>query len=156
MVREDAGGGIDGHAEDLFRVVLGDFLDLHAALGAGHDQDAGRVAVDQQREVELAGDVTAGFDVDAADVAAGGAGLLGDQRVADHRLGGGADFLGGAGEADAALALGVILEMAGATAAGMYLAFHHIDRAGQFGGCGFGFLRGPGGEALQHADAVAA
>ena len=105
---------------------------------------------------KLALDVAAGLDVDAADVSPAGAGLLGDQRVADHRLGGRPHLVGRAGQADAALALRIILEVAGATAAGVDLAFHHVDRAGELGG-GFGrLLGGPGGEALQDAHAVAA
>ena len=59
-----------------------------------------------------------------------GAGLLGDQRAAEHGLGGGDDLLERAGEADAALVAGVGLhEVALAAAAGMDLRLDHPEPA---------------------------
>ena len=82
---------IDGDGDDLFRRVVGDGLDVHAAFGRDDEGDAADRAVDQQRQIELAVDVGAVLDVEAVDLLAGRAGLLGDQRVAEHLLGVGDD-----------------------------------------------------------------
>ena len=82
--------------------------------------------------------------------------LLGDQRVADHRLRSGAGFLGRLGQADAALAVRVALEPAGAAAAGVDLAFDDGDGTWQLGGGGFGFLGRPSDVTVQDGHAVAA
>src|SRR6185437_12318152 len=123
-----AGGRIDRHLEDLLGVPGGDFLDLHAAFGRGHDGDARGLAVDQHAEIELALDVAALLDVDALHLAALGAGLLGDEHVAEHLGGVLADLLDGFDDAHAALALRIVFEAAGAAAAGMDLRLHHPDR----------------------------
>ena len=85
-------------------------------------------AVDQQREVELALDVAAVLDVEALDRLAGRAGLLGDQR---HGRASSAaccaDLLDRLGEAHAALAVGIVLELALAAAAGVDLRLHDGD-----------------------------
>ena len=56
--------------------LAGDLLDLHAAFGGGDQRDAAADAIDQQREIQLAGDVAAGLDIDAVHGAAGRPGLL--------------------------------------------------------------------------------
>ena len=48
-------------------LVRGDFLDVDAALGAGHEHDLAVGAVEDDAEVELAGDVDAGHDQDLVD-----------------------------------------------------------------------------------------
>jgi hypothetical protein len=83
----EADGGVDGLAEDLLRGVGGDLLDVHAALGGGHDGGAAGDAVEGDAEVELAGDVHALLDEQALDLLALGAGLDGDQGGAEHLLG---------------------------------------------------------------------
>src|SRR6185437_6103680 len=110
---------------DLLRMLGGDFLDLHAALGRGHHGDARGLAVDQHAEIELALDITALLDIDALHLAALGAGLLGDEHVAEHLGGVLADLLDRFDDAHAALALRIDLEAAGAAAAGMDLRLHH-------------------------------
>jgi hypothetical protein len=151
----DPGGGVHGDAQDLLGVVLGHLLDLHAALGAGHDDDARGVAVHQQGQVQLAGDVAAGLDIDAGDQLALGAGLLGDEHGADHGLGCRAGLLGRLGEAHAALAVRVVAEAPCAAAAGMDLGLHHVDRAGKLLRRFLGLLGRPGDMAVEHRDAVA-
>src|SRR5688572_20076265 len=85
--RLDAGGRIDRHLDDLFRMLGGDLLDLYAAFGRGHDGDARGGAVDQHAEIELAPDVATALHVDALHQLALGAGLVGDEGHADHALG---------------------------------------------------------------------
>ena len=84
VVGHDAGGRVDRDGEDLVRRVVGDLLDVHAALGRDHDGDAAGLAVDKRRKVELGGDVGALLDVEAVDLLAGRAGLEGDERAAEH------------------------------------------------------------------------
>jgi hypothetical protein len=50
---------------------MGDLLDVHAAFGGGDEGDAAGLPVDEEREVKLARDVRAVFDVDAVDLLAG-------------------------------------------------------------------------------------
>ena len=87
-------------------VLGGDLLDVHAALGRADEGDARGDAVDEQREVELARDVGAVLDVDAVDLLAGGAGLLGDEGAAQHLPGLVGGVLDRLGHADAALVAG--------------------------------------------------
>jgi hypothetical protein len=47
VVRHQAGGRVNGDGLNLFRRVMGDRLDVHAALGRGDDGDAASRAVDQ-------------------------------------------------------------------------------------------------------------
>ena len=53
--------GIDGDLVDLLRRVGGDFLDFHAALGARHQRDALRGAIDDHADVQFLADVRALF-----------------------------------------------------------------------------------------------
>jgi hypothetical protein len=47
LIRHDADGGINLLLDDLLGMLLGDFLDVHAAFGAGHDERARRGAIQQ-------------------------------------------------------------------------------------------------------------
>ena len=87
VVRHQAGRRIDGDGLDLLGRVVGDRLDIHAALGRGDDGDAAALAVDQQGQIEFLGDVDAVGDVEAVDLLALRPGLDGDQGLAQHLLG---------------------------------------------------------------------
>ena len=78
---------IDRLADDPLGGLLGDLLDVHAALGRSHYDVAGFGPVEQNGQVELAGDVDALLDVETVDLLAGRTGLDGHQGRAQHLLG---------------------------------------------------------------------
>ena len=80
---------VDRLAVDLLGRLVGDGLDLDAPLGRGHQHRALQAAVDGQAEVELAGDVVADGHEHLRDRLALGAGLVGDQGLAEQAGGGG-------------------------------------------------------------------
>ena len=58
----EARARIDRHLVDALGRLRGDFLDVHAAVGARHQHDALRHAIDDHRRVELLPDVGAFLD----------------------------------------------------------------------------------------------
>src|SRR6185369_2212268 len=140
----DAGGGIDRHLDDLFRMLGGDLFDLHPAFGGGHDGDARRRAVDQHAEIELAPDVAAALHIDALHQLALGAGLVGDEVHADHAARIVAHLVEGFGDLD---------PTAFAAAAGMDLRLHDPDLAAQLLGRLDRLVRGIGDLTRKDADA---
>src|SRR5262249_37462943 len=110
---------------------------------------------DQHAEIELALDVAAFLDIDAAHFLARAAGLFGHQHMAEHRLGDAPNLFGRLGDAHAAaLALGPF-ELAFAAAARVDLRLHHPDRTVQVGRDMLGLGRRVGHAALEHAHAIA-
>ncbi len=93
---------IHGFKEDLFRRFGRDFFDVHPAFGRGHQGDPVGGAVNQERDVELVGDIAATLNQDTLDDFAFRTGLVGDQRHAEHVAGELFDFIGGLGDLDAA------------------------------------------------------
>ena len=111
-------------------------------------RDATDRAIDQQRAVELAGDVGAILDVEPVHLLAGRAGLLGDQRRAQHLADESHHLIHRAGEANAALVTGGgFLEPTFATTAGMNLAFHDPEGTGERPGGRFRLFGGKDGYA---------
>src|SRR5690606_16107961 len=90
-----ADGGVDRLTEDLLRRLLGNRLDLHPPFGGGHDDVPAHGPIEQDRQVELAGDVDALFDIEAVDLLALVAGLDRDEGRAEHLRRQFADFGGG-------------------------------------------------------------
>ena len=138
---------IDREGQDLFGGVGGHLFDVHAAFGGADKRDAAGLTIDEEREVKLALDARAILDIDAVDLLAGGAGLMGHQRAAQHLLGFLGGFLDRAGQAHAALFASIgFLEMALATAAGMDLCLDDPEGSVQLA-CGclglFGFQNHP-------------
>jgi hypothetical protein len=129
-----------------------DRLDVHAALGRGDHGDAAHLSVDQHGDVELALDVAALLDVEALHGLAGGSGLLGDQLMAQHRLRAGTHVLDRFHDADAALAVGIVLEAAGAASAGMDLGLDHGDGRPELAGHVHRLVLGVGDPALEQGD----
>ncbi len=87
LVSREPDDGIEVQAMNLLRRVVGDLLDVHASLGRRHDGDSPRIAIEHEGEVELASNVEALLDVEAADNLALGAGLVRDERAAEHFVG---------------------------------------------------------------------
>ena len=84
LVGLQAGGGIDVHAQDFLRRVFGDFFDVHAARCGGDDRDAAALAIQRERQIDLALDVRTRLDVHRFDGQPFGTGLFGDQALAEH------------------------------------------------------------------------
>ena len=121
-----ARGGIDLHGDDLLGRGVRHFLDVHAAFGGGDEGNARGFTVDHDREIEFAGNGRAFLDVEALHELAFGAGLVRDQRHAQHAGGFGLHVRHRLHDLDAA---------ALATAAGVDLRLDDPDGAAQrFGG----------------------
>ena len=135
VVGHDSSRRIDREAVNLFRRVMGDVLDVDAALGREDERNPARLPVDQRREIELLVDIRAVLDIEAVDLLAGGAGLHGHEGRAQHLPGERAHLFNRAREPHAALfARGRLLESPFAAAAGVNLAFDHPQRPAELPG----------------------
>jgi hypothetical protein len=125
-----------------------------ARAWVGQTPVAGSLAVDQQRQVEFLGDRRAFFDVEAVDLLALGARLVGHQHAAEHFFGRSLDVGDRLDDADAALGVGAqALELALATATGVDLGLHDEHRSAQLFSGGDGLLDGKGGIAARNGGA---
>ena len=68
-------------------MFLRDFLDVHAALGAGHDERTGIRAVQQHGQIKLFFDLRARCEQQRLHLAPIRAGLLGDEHLTEHFFG---------------------------------------------------------------------
>jgi hypothetical protein len=148
----EAGGGIDEDFDDLLGGLGGHFLDVHSALGGSDEDELAGGPIEGEGEVILLRDVAGGGEVNRLDLAAGGAGLVRDEGVAEHAGGEGLRFRVGGGDLHPALE--AVGEGALAPSAGMDLGLHHnfaFRQVGE-GGVKLGFAqrRGPG----LHRDAI--
>src|SRR6185312_345456 len=84
--RRETGGRIDGERGDLFRRLDRDLLDVHAAFGRGDEGHAPRVAIDEERKIELAPNGNILDHIDLRDRPALWPGLRRDQRLAQQAL----------------------------------------------------------------------
>ena len=137
---------VNRFAQDGVRVLLGNFFDLHAPRGAGHEGGAAARAVHEQAEVEFALDVEALLDEQPADNSPAGAGLRRDQLHAQHPGGDVRRFLGGARQFDAA---------GFAAPARVNLRFDDDHRSFEALGAFPGFVLGECDFAARRGDAVA-
>jgi hypothetical protein len=135
LERNDTRARVDVLAEDLFRFLRRDFLDVHSTGGTGDDDRARRRTIDDDAQIELAFDLESFFDQDASDFSAFRSGLVRDERHAEHLLGELLGLVGGLGDLDAA---------ALATPAGMDLRLDDGNVAAQTFGDRTGFLGGEG------------
>ena len=83
------------NSDEFLWTLAGDFLDVDAALGAGHNQDLAPGAIEDDAEVEFLGDIDAGDDQDFVD------GVSANVHAED-RAGGGVGIVRRARELDAA------------------------------------------------------
>ena len=112
-------------------MLRGHFLDLDAALGAGHQDRQADGAVQHHADVDFAGDLGRRLDDQHLRYLLSLlAGLLGDERILEHDLGDLAGLGAGLDELDAAEVLAAALERALAAAAGVDLGLEH-DRAAE-------------------------
>src|SRR6266704_2801849 len=102
LVRLQTHGRMNHLAQNGAGIFPGDFLDFHAACGAGHEDDAAARAIDEEAEIKFALDVEAFFDEQALDDAAGGAGLRSDQLHAENVAGEIGGLVGGTRQLHAA------------------------------------------------------
>ena len=131
MVALVAGRRVDRLLHDLLGRLVRHRFDIHAACGRRDNGNAAHGAVDQHREIELAFDVAAILDVEPLHRAPRLAGLLGDQVMAQHGGGAGADLVDRLHDPHATLALGIVLEPARPSAAGVNLRLYDGHRAAQ-------------------------
>src|SRR2546425_8240314 len=87
MMRHDPGRGVDGEGHDLFGLRARNLLDLHPARSRSHEGDARTLAVNERREIELAVDGGTPLDIEAVDLLAVWAGLMGGEHPAEQALG---------------------------------------------------------------------
>ncbi|MNX96617.1 hypothetical protein D3C86_1289400 [compost metagenome] len=147
---------VDGDGVDFLGRVVGDSFDIHTAFGGNHESNLADGTVNQQRAVEFAGNVCAVFDVETVDLLAGVARLRRYQRVAEHVLGVGNDFVDRLCQTNAALGVGAeFLELALAAAASVDLALDDVERAGKLLCGSFGFFDLENGDAFSNRRAVA-
>ena len=125
---------------------MGDGLDVDAALGGGDDHRLGGGAVEQDGQVVFLFDVAGLGEVERLHLAAGRAGLDGDQRVVEHLVGVIERVGLGLGEFDAALV--AVGEGTLATPTGVYLRFDDDRSVGELRERRLKFSGGFGGNAL--------
>ena len=152
-----ARGRIDREAEDLFRRAGRDLLDIHAALGRGHEAYPRGAAIHQKGEIHLALDAGAVLDIDAVDLLARGAGLLGHEGAAEHAAGLLGGLLDGFGEPHAPRLAGARLaKFALAAAAGVDLRLDHPERTVELARRRLGLLGAQDRTAIRHRRAIRA
>jgi hypothetical protein len=117
---------IDEDLDDLFRGLVGDFFDVHAAFVGGHDGHGLGGAIGQRGNVVFVLDVGAFFDQQVAHLLAFRAGLVRDQLHAEDLAGVLAHFFERGCDLDAT---------ALATATGVNLGLDHPDLAAQGFSC---------------------
>src|SRR5205823_2963900 len=113
---------IDVNPADLLRRLGGHLLDIHAALGGGHQHDLLRAAVDHHAGIELLLDVGAFFDQQTPHLLALGSGLVRDELHAEDFFRPGTHFVDRFGDLYAA---------AFAAPTGVDLRLYHPDAAAE-------------------------
>src|SRR6185437_4582498 len=145
LIRLQARRRMHRHGQDLLGRLLRDLLDVHAAGSGGDERDAALLAIESQRQIDLALDLRARLHIDALHRQALGTGLFGLQARSEHRGGGTAHRLRIARQLDAA---GL------AAATGMYLSLDDPDRPADRVGRRDRLIRAGGDAARRNGDSV--
>ncbi len=132
LVTVQAGVGVEGLVKDQLRRVVGHLLDVHATLAGDDQHRPGGRPIDDDAQVQLAGDLAAFFHQHLADGLTGRPGLDGDQGLAQQGPGHFAGLFGAFDQLHAAL-LGVGFDRSLAAAAGVDLRLDHGQRSAQRG-----------------------
>ena len=136
-----AGRWIDRERQDLFRGCRGNLFDVHAALSRANERHAGCLTIHEQREVKFTLDAGARFDIDAVHLLARWAGLMRDQRTAEHLLGFFCGFFHRFGQTNAAFLASIgFFERAFAASTCVDLSLNDPKRPVQFTGCSLGIF----------------
>lgn len=143
--------GMNVFVMNFFWRMLGDFLDVHAAFGAGDDGVAAGRAILQNGKIQFPRDVYGGSDEDFRDFFAFGSGLMCDQGLAEHFCGELTRFRGRIGEMHPAFES--VGKSAFAASTGVDLGFYD-NFSSQLGGDFFGFLRCGGDASRLGGDVV--
>ncbi len=130
LIAEQARIGVEPLAKDTFGRLGGDFLDVHTPFAGDHQHRSGTGAVDDDAQVQLAGDVAAFFDEHLADDLAGRAGLDRHQVMAQQGRRHVAGFGSALDQLNAVL-LRIFFERAFAAATGMDLGLDDGQLAAQ-------------------------
>ncbi len=148
---EQAGVGVKVLAEDELGRLGGYFLDVHAAFAGDHQHRQRRGPIDDDAQVQLAGNVAALFDQHLVDLLASRTGLNCHQVVAQQGSG---DFLGFGGAFDQfdPVLLGFFLDGALAASAGVDLCLDDRDRAAELRVGGSRFVGRARHDAARHGD----
>lgn len=148
----DAGVDVDVGGNDGLGVLLGDGLNVHAALGGGDDDGGLRGTVHQDGEVELATGKLALANVDGAAQTAASTSLLGDELVANHLLSKHLGLVGGVDDTDTTLEAIVKGTLTTATGEDLSLDDHVLTT--YLLGDGLGLLSGVGDGTLGDTDTI--
>src|SRR5690606_222841 len=125
-------GWINRNSDDLFWRFFSNRFNVHTAFGRNDKSRTTNRAIDQQREIKLALNICAIFDVNPIDLLASRTGLLGYQRITQHFFGVGDNFFNRLCQTNTALGIfRQFFELALATSASMDLAFDDIKRSGK-------------------------
>jgi hypothetical protein len=127
-------------------------FDLHAALARDHQHRLGRRPVEDDAQIQLAGDLAALFDEHPVDRLAFRSGLNRHQLLAQQILGNGQCFLGRADQLHAPL-LRVAFDRPLPAAAGVNLGLHHRQWPAQLFECRRRLFRLGRHLPLEHSDA---
>jgi hypothetical protein len=152
LIGVEPGDGVEGLFQDFFGRMFGDFFDFNAAFGRHDEHRATGFAVNDDAQIQFAGDLKALFDKQSVDLLALRAGLNGDKSAVEHSLGILTGFFGRANKNHTPL-LRILFKGAFAPATRVDLGFDNSERPAECFEGGRGLFRGFSHNALRHGNA---